>query len=98
MHSDLIRPSSDRLALNQCRSIVVSSQYFETRLRRPNQAKPNLLNKTRDGKLNNTERRHRILMLASKGLDTEGIASTLEMMPGEVELILNLNRQTPAYI
>lgn len=38
------------------------------------------------------ERRHRILSLAARGQNAETIASTLGMMPGEVELIINLNR------
>jgi hypothetical protein len=38
------------------------------------------------------ERRHRILSLAARGQSSETIASTLGMMPGEVELIINLNR------
>lgn len=41
---------------------------------------------------NITERRHRVLALASRGQNAEKIASTLGMMPGEVELIINLNR------
>lgn len=43
-------------------------------------------------KLNMTERRHRVLTLASRGQNAAKIASTLGMMPGEVELIINLNR------
>lgn len=38
------------------------------------------------------ERRHRILSLAARGQNSETIAATLGMMPGEVELIINLNR------
>lgn len=38
------------------------------------------------------ERRHRILSLAARGQNPETIAATLGMMPGEVELIINLNR------
>ena len=51
----------------------------------------------RHSKLNITERRHRILKLASRGQDTETIASNLKMMPGEVELILNLSRKSPSF-
>jgi len=43
-------------------------------------------------KSNIVERRHRILSLAARGQSSETIASTLGMMPGEVELIINLNR------
>lgn len=39
-----------------------------------------------------TERRHRVLRLASSGQNPETIAATLGMLAGEVELILNLNR------
>lgn len=38
------------------------------------------------------ERRHRILSLAARGQSSDAIAATLGMMPGEVELIINLNR------
>lgn len=38
------------------------------------------------------ERRRRILSLAAHGQNAEMIAATLGMMPGEVELIINLNR------
>lgn len=39
-----------------------------------------------------TERRHRVITLAERGQNAETIASTLGMLAGEVELILNLNR------
>lgn len=39
-----------------------------------------------------TERRHRVLRLSSKGQTVKAISATLGMMPGEVELIINLNR------
>lgn len=41
-----------------------------------------------------TERRHRVLTLAARGQSTEEIASTLGMMPGEVQLIVSLSRPT----
>jgi ATP/maltotriose-dependent transcriptional regulator MalT len=44
-----------------------------------------------------TERRHRVLALYAKGNSPETIASTLGMMPGEVELMVKLN-QAPLYI
>lgn len=44
-----------------------------------------------------TERRHRVLALYAKGQSTETIASTLGMMPGEVELMVKLN-QTPLFV
>ncbi len=74
--------------------------WLETRIRRPKKKAADVLNAKvieRDTKLSITEKRHRVLTLASQGLDTEAIASTAGMMPGEVELILNLSRQTPAY-
>jgi hypothetical protein len=37
-----------------------------------------------------TERRHRVLSLARRGLDVNTIAATLGEMPGEVELIIGL--------
>jgi hypothetical protein len=44
------------------------------------------------GKLNITERRHRVLSLARKGQDAETIAQMLGMPHGEVELIIGLSR------
>jgi hypothetical protein len=41
-----------------------------------------------------TERRHRVLSLARRGLDVETIASTLGAPHGEVELIIELNNAT----
>ena len=48
-------------------------------------------------KSNITERRHRVLALYAKGNSPETIASTLGMMPGEVELMVKLN-QAPLFI
>lgn len=39
-----------------------------------------------------TERRHRVLRLSAQGQSASAIAFTLGMMPGEVDLIINLNR------
>ena len=44
------------------------------------------------GKLNATERRHRVLSLARHGQDSGMIATVLGMPRGEVELILDLFR------
>lgn len=44
------------------------------------------------GKLSLTERRHRVLSLARRGLDTGSIATMLGTPHGEVELIIGLNR------
>ena len=38
-----------------------------------------------------TERRHRVLSLARRGLKSEEIAATLNVPHGEVELMINLN-------
>lgn len=43
-------------------------------------------------KLNITERRHRVITLASRGQNSETIANTLGMLPGEVELIIGLSQ------
>jgi|SRR5436190_12138436 len=45
---------------------------------------------TTNGKLNITERRHRVLSLARRGQDAQTIARTLGMPHGEVELMINL--------
>lgn len=39
-----------------------------------------------------TERRHRVLSLARRGMSTNTIAAMLGEMPGEIELIINLSR------
>lgn len=39
-----------------------------------------------------TERRHHVLSLAKRGLDTNAISSTLNLPRGEVELIIGLSR------
>ncbi|NNE98267.1 MAG: hypothetical protein HKN25_04520 [Pyrinomonadaceae bacterium] len=75
--------------------------WLETRVRRPGSKNTDVLSAQvieRDSKPTITEKRHRVLTLASQGMDIESISSTTGMMPGEVELILNLNRQSPAYI
>jgi hypothetical protein len=38
-----------------------------------------------------TERRHRVMMLARRGMDTEMIAETLGVPKGEIELIISLS-------
>lgn len=43
-------------------------------------------------KLSMSERRYRIVTLDQRGQSIENIARTLGMLPGEVELILNLSR------
>jgi len=79
--------------------------WLETRIRQPKLAKKEateeqeveiIEEKPVVNKANITERRHRVLTLASRGQSHETIASTLGMMPGEVELIINLNRAIAA--
>ena len=68
--------------------------WLETRVRQPRTLKDDVLNASvlSDApKSNITERRHRVLALASRGQDAKKIASTLGMMIGEVELIISLN-------
>lgn len=73
--------------------------WLETRLRQPKAAKKEVLEEAIltepeeiPGRVNITERRHRVLSLASSGQNAETIAATLGMLPGEVELIIGLNR------
>jgi hypothetical protein len=71
--------------------------WLESRLRQPKLNKDEVIDDTaltpkQPLKWNMTERRHHVLKLASRGQSSEGIAATLGMMPGEVELIINLNR------
>jgi hypothetical protein len=39
-----------------------------------------------------TERRHRVLSLARRGYDVNTIATMLNELPGEVELIIGLSK------
>jgi hypothetical protein len=41
---------------------------------------------------NITERRHRIMSLANSGQNAETISEMLGMLPGEVQLVINLSR------
>lgn len=69
--------------------------WLESRLRQPKAAREEVIDDTPAAKplpWNMTERRHHVLKLASRGQDRDKIAATLGMMPGEVELIINLNR------
>jgi hypothetical protein len=71
--------------------------WLETRVRQPKLSKDEVLDSTvldNLPKSNMTERRHRVMTLASRGQNSDKIAATLGMMRGEVELILNLNRIT----
>lgn len=76
--------------------------WLETRIRQPRLLKEEAKEETvaeveeQSPKSNITERRHRVLTLASRGQSPDAIAATLGMMQGEVELIINLNRAVAA--
>jgi len=71
--------------------------WLETRVRKPRSASSDIIDDepaaqpAEPKKLNITERRHRVIALASRGQRPDAIAATLGMLPGEVELIVNLN-------
>lgn len=81
-----------RRAADQARRIA----WLESRLQQPRAfKKETAANKNaplKPARLNITERRHRVLSLAASGQSTETIAAALGMLPGEVDLIINLNR------
>lgn len=69
--------------------------WLETRVRQPKTAGEEIINDLPNNepqKLTMTERRHRVVKLASRGQSAETIAATLGMLTGEVELIMNLNQ------
>jgi len=69
--------------------------WLETRVRQPKQPTEVVVENSivpEPQKLTMTERRHRVSMLAARGQSAETIAATLGMMPGEVELIMNLTQ------
>lgn len=70
--------------------------WLESRVRSSNIAKEeNFQDKDSSvlaGKLSLTERRHRILSLARRGLDTNTISTMLGTPHGEVELVIGLSR------
>ncbi|MEQ1604161.1 MAG: hypothetical protein ABL999_04765 [Pyrinomonadaceae bacterium] len=67
--------------------------WLDTRIRRPKLAAEEVVDDSSEApKLNITERRHRVVTLAARGQSTEAIATTIGMMPGEVELILSLDQ------
>jgi DNA-binding NarL/FixJ family response regulator len=69
--------------------------WLETRVRQPKLSRDEVVDDSgtiEPVKASMTERRHRIINLASRGQNAESIASKLGMLTGEVELILNLNR------
>ena len=85
--------TSSQRVTDQSRRIA----WLETRVRQPKKLQEEVLEEKilkNPSRPNMTERRHRVLTLASRGQDAKRIASTLGMMPGEVELIINLSRIT----
>jgi len=69
--------------------------WLESRIRQPKLISEEVLvepESNESQKPNITERRHRVITLAARGQNAETIAATLGMMPGEVELIINLNQ------
>ena len=76
--------------------------WLETRVRKPEKFRKDILSqevlveKPAAGS-NMTERRHRVLTLASHGQDSDSIASALKMLKGEVELIISLGRGSNKY-
>jgi DNA-binding NarL/FixJ family response regulator len=91
-NKELLDTNAQRVA-EQSRRIA----WLETRVRQPKQASEEIIEEHASNeppKLNITERRHRVISLSSRGRNVEMIASTLGMLPGEVELIINLNQAT----
>jgi precorrin-6B methylase 1 len=93
-----IETSSKRLA-DHGRRVA----WLETRIRKPRSVGSEVIDDkvvvsepAEPKKLNITERRHRVISLASRGQRPEAIAATLGMLPGEVELIVNLNHAMAA--
>ena len=95
----LTREADERKIKDQARRIA----WLESRVRQPKSVKPketvlpDAMPVHDVLKTNMTERRHRILTLASRGQSIDAIASTLGMMPGEVQLVVNLNRGQMSY-
>ena len=91
-NKELLETNAARVA-EQSRRLA----WLETRIRQPKPAvEETIVEHISDEppKLNMTERRHRVITLASRGQNIEKIAATLGMLPGEVELIINLNQST----
>ncbi len=71
--------------------------WLESRVRNPKASEEDVLLEDHledNSKSIITERRHRVLKLAARGQSIDEIASTLGMMQGEVQLIINLSRIT----
>ena len=84
-------------ATDQARRIA----WLEARIRKPEKVKSDILSQEvltpKPPESNITERRHRVLALASRGQDAETISNTLGMFTGEVELIMSLRRGTAKF-
>ena len=84
--------------LEESQNLVVEQSHrlarFEKKAPRRQKQKETFLDEKivkRPAKRNIKERRRQVLTLAKRGQDTETIATTLGMLRGEVELIVNLN-------
>jgi DNA-binding NarL/FixJ family response regulator len=69
--------------------------WLETRIRQPKLSSDEVLDDTvltETPKPTMTERRHRVITLASRGQNAQSIAAALGLLTGEVELIINLNQ------
>lgn len=89
---ELLDTNAQRVA-EQARRVA----WLETRVRQPKKAAEPPPDEQAAGdpaKLTMTERRHRVITLAARGQNVDTIATTLGMLPGEVELIINLNQST----
>ncbi|MBS1792348.1 MAG: hypothetical protein JSS81_00760 [Acidobacteria bacterium] len=89
---ELLDTNAQRVA-EQARRVA----WLETRVRQPKKAAeppPDEHAAADPAKLTMTERRHRVITLAARGQNVDTIATTLGMLPGEVELIINLNQST----
>lgn len=91
-----LEAGSRRVSDQACRVAWLESRVRQPRLLKEKAEVEKVLDATPlpTSKSSMTERRHRVLSLASRGQDARKIASTLGMLPGEVELIINLNRVT----
>jgi DNA-binding NarL/FixJ family response regulator len=96
LHDAIIRTreageTSQRRASDQARRIA----WLESKIRKPKLSPDEVLDDsviTETPKLSMTERRHRVINLASRGKNVETIATSLGLFNGEVELILSLNK------
>ena len=87
-----------QLLLEETNELVAQQERLIARLEskvlrrsKPQENQLEKLQSAEPGKTEMIERRRRVLKLASRGHDANSIASTLGMLPGEVELIVNLN-------